>query len=69
MEVNMAVAVALADDDGTGDGVDDGVAVTCCPHAMDNQPMTRKTMTCKNFFILTHSLGAILDVLLLTVYP
>jgi hypothetical protein len=60
MGVNVAVVVAVAVDDGTGDGV----TVTADPHAMNNKLITRKTVARKRFFIVTHFLGTVLDVLL-----
>ena len=50
MGVNVAVAFAVA----VGDGKGVGVGVMACPHALNNKPMTRKTMICKEFFMLAH---------------
>ena len=61
--LGVNVTVAAVD----GNEVGDGVAVTDCPHALNNKPMTRKTMTRTSFFMLTHSLGTMLDVWLPTV--
>jgi len=58
--VTVVVAVTVVLGDGTGDGV----AVADCPHAMNDKPMTRKIMTRKRFFILTHFLETMLDGLL-----
>ena len=47
----VSVTVAL------GDGIGDGVAVTDCPHAINNSPIARKTSARKSLFILIHSLA------------
>lgn len=62
--VSVALDVVVVVEDGTGDGV----AVTCGPHAMNNNPITRKTMTRKRFFILTHFLETALVVLFAIFY-
>jgi hypothetical protein len=54
--VSVAVDVVVVVEDGT----DDAVAVTCGPHAMNNDPITRKTKAWKRFFMLTHFLETML---------
>ena len=44
--VSVTVAVAL------GDGIGEGVAVTDCPHAINNSPSARKILARKIFFML-----------------
>lgn len=60
--VSVDVTVAV------GDGIGAGVEALVCPHAMNTKPMMRKTTIRKRFFILTHSLGTMLDVLLPTIF-
>jgi hypothetical protein len=59
VELGIGVSVVVGED-GTGDGV----AVTCGPHAMNDDPITRKTKVWKRFLILTHFLETMLATLL-----
>ncbi len=58
MGVTVGVAVIFVVVEETADGV----ALTVCPHAVNSKLMKMKIITRKTFFILTHSLGRILDV-------
>ena len=65
--VGLGLGVKVAGTVEVGDGAGDGVAITDGPHAMNDKPITRQIITRKRFFILTHSLGIMLDGLMPTI--